>query len=152
MPKQPTTPAQLFAKLNEAWTEARGERALPRRADINPVKLGGALQNVFLLDVVPGKPVDFRYRLIGEQLIRGYGRNLTGESHLSNFGKLFPAPTYDAFVRCTNTKQTQESSTNFRNFNGTPCRALSRVWPLSEDGASVTGLLGGCLYLVAEVS
>lgn len=146
------TPDQLFAKLDSAWTEARGTRALPRRADINPVKLGSALQFVSLLDVVPSNPLDFRYRLLGQQLIRAYGRNVTGESHLANFEKKPPAPFYEAFVRCTQTKAPQDMSTEFRNFNGTPCRAQARVWPLSEDGETVTGLLGGCLYLGLEVS
>ena len=151
MTKSTITPDQLFEKLNEAWNEARGERTMPRRADINPVKLGSALQYVSLLDVVAGSPVDFRYRLIGQQLIRAYGRNITGESHLSNFDKTPPRPFYDGFLRCAQTKAAQEMSTNFRNFNNTPCRAQARVWPLSDDGVSVTGLLGGCMYLMAEV-
>ncbi|MBP6013168.1 MAG: PAS domain-containing protein [Alphaproteobacteria bacterium] len=149
--KNNITPEQLFAKLDEAWTEARGPHALPRRADINPVKLGSALQYVSLLDVVPGNPPDFRYRLIGQQLIRAYGRNITGELHSANFEKAPVRPFYDAYVRCAATKAAQQMSADFRNFNGTPCRAQARVWPLSDDGETVTGLLGGCLYLGLEV-
>ncbi len=146
------TPEVLFSKLDDAWTEARGTRALPRRADINPVKLGSTLQHVLLLDVIPGKLTDFRYRLLGQQVIRGYGRNITGESHLTTFEKTAPRPCYDAFVRCTQTKAPQVMSTEFRNFNGTPCRAELQVWPLSDDGETVTGLLGGCLYHDLAVS
>lgn len=141
------TPEELFAKLDDAWNAARGERAMPRRSDIDPIKLGTVLQYVSLLDVVPGKRIDFRYRLIGQQLIRAYGRNITGESHLANFDKNPPHPFYDGFVRCTETREAQEMSSDFRNFNNTPCRARGRVLPLSEDGETVTGLLGACLYL-----
>lgn len=151
MMKQTFTPEQLFEKLNVAWNEARGDRAMPRRAEINPVKLGSALQQVSLVDVLAGNPVDFRYRLIGQQLIRAYGRNITGETHLSVFQKTSPKTFYDGFLRCTQAKEPQFMTTNFRNANNTPCRAQAGVWPLSDDQGTVTGLLIGCMYLMAEV-
>jgi hypothetical protein len=58
-------------------------------------------------------------------------------------------PFYDAYVRCVKTRAPQEMIADFRNHNQTPCRARGRVWPLSDDGATVTGLLGGCIYLGA---
>ncbi len=72
------TPEQVFAQLGDVWQKARGTRAMPARADINPAQAGAALHYAALLDVVPGTPVDFRYRLLGQHMIDAYGRNITG--------------------------------------------------------------------------
>lgn len=147
--KKTITTDQLFQQLDAVWRAAAGSRALPRRADIDPVKLGASLQYVSLLDVVRAESMDFRYRLIGQQLITAYGHNITGALHSDYFMKAPVRPFYDTYVRCVNTRAPQEVTAKFRNHNQTPCRAQARVWPLSDDGATVTGLLGGCIYLDA---
>lgn len=147
--KKTITTDQLFQQLDAVWRTAAGLRPLPRRADIDPVKLGASLQYVSLLDVVRDDPMDFRYRLIGQQLITAYGHNITGALHSDYFMKAPVRPFYDAYVRCVNTRAPQDMIADFRNHNQTPCRAQAKVWPLSDDGAAVTALLGGCIYLGA---
>lgn len=146
--KRKVTPEKLFARLNEVWNEARGARRLPRRADINPVRLGSLLQYVSLIDVVPGEPVDFRYRLLGEQLIRAFGLNITGGLHTAHADTSSSTrPFYAAYVRCLSTREPQDIDAEFRNHNKTVVRARARVWPLSEDDDTVTGLFGGGVFL-----
>lgn len=141
------SPEHLFARLGEVWQAARGARAMPARNDISPAKAGGMLHYTALLDVVDGDQIDFRYRLLGQHLIDSFGKNVTGALH----GQTFPAapvrPVFDALRRCVETGEPQEMAADFRNHHGTPCRARAQVWPLSEDGHRVTGLLAACVYL-----
>jgi len=121
---------------------------LPRRTDINPVKLGAALQYVSLIDVVQCDPIDFRYRLLGQQLIKYFGHNITGDLHTQHSDRTSSTrPFYDAYVRCITTKAPQDIEAQYRNHNMTMVRTKARVWPLSDDGTTVSGMLGGGVFL-----
>jgi hypothetical protein len=146
--KRKATPEKLFSRIEAVWKAAHGTRPLPRRRDIDPVKLGTWLQYVSLIDVVPGEPLDFRYRLLGEQLIRAYGSNITGGLHKNYASRsVHGRPFYNAFVRCVSTSEPQDIESEFRNHNNTLVRARARVWPLSEDGEAVSGLIGAAIFL-----
>lgn len=150
--RNPYTPEQLFAHVGDAWQAARGNRAMPSRAEISAAKLGGALRYVAVLDVVPGEPMDFRYRVLGQHLIDSYGFNPTGRCHTEYFPPAPVRPFFHALVRCVENHTPQDMIADFRNFNQTPCRAQARAWPLSDDGVNVTGILAGLLYLSAEAA
>jgi hypothetical protein len=139
------TPEQIFAQLADVWQTARGNRVMPARTDINPAS--GRRFTMALIDVVPGSPVDFRYRLIGQHLIDSYGRNVTGALHSDLTHDRPERPGYDAYVRCVETRTPQAATVDFLNHNDTPCRARVSVWPLSDDGSTVTGLLAACIYM-----
>jgi hypothetical protein len=151
--RKTSTPEQIFAKLGDVWQKARGAREMPARADINPAQAGAALHYAALLDVVPGQPLDFRYRLLGQHMIEAYGLNVTGAKHTEQFAPKPHRPVYEALARCVETRAPQEAATiNFRNHNGTPCRVRVQAWPLSDDGTSVTGLLAACIFVPEESS
>lgn len=146
------TPDNLLEQLDQAWVAARGQRAFPRRADIDPAILRAALPYVSMIDVVPGERVDFRYRLLGQRLIEGFGHNITGGLHSEFADKnLASWPFYEAYKRCVATGKPQDIDHAFRNRNQTPVRMRARVWPMSEDGTTVTGLLGGGMFFVAAL-
>ncbi len=146
------TSEQVFAQLGAVWEKARGTRAMPARTEINPTLAGAALHYAALIDVVPGTPIDFRYRLLGQHTIDFYGFNFTGESHRSYFGNAPGRPAFEALVKCVETRAPQEALGQFQNSNGTPCRARIRAWPLSDDGVNATGLLAACIFVDAEVA
>jgi hypothetical protein len=56
-----------FLEFYEYWLgKGRGAgKAMPARADIDPLDIPALLANVFLIDVVPGNPRRFRFRLVG---------------------------------------------------------------------------------------
>ena len=143
---------KLIEQLNQAWTTARGSRRWPQRAEVDPANLRGALAYASLIDVVPGEPLDFRYRLLGQRLIEGFGQNITGSLH-SEFAdkKRTTWPLYEAYKRCVTTGEPQDIDHEFRNRNQTPVRVRARVWPLSDDGKTVTGLLGGGVFVVGAL-
>jgi hypothetical protein len=81
-------------------------------------------------------------------MIDAYGRNVTGALHTDQFAPKPARPVFEALARCVETRTPQEATTiNFRNHNGTPCRARVHAWPLSDDGTTVTGLLAACIFV-----
>ncbi len=65
--------------LYEYWRAKRHGRAMPSRADIDPVELPGRLwPALVLLDVVrDGERIRFRYRRVGTQVSEAIGREVT---------------------------------------------------------------------------
>jgi hypothetical protein len=145
--KQPVRVDELIERVQTAWDAARRSLDMPRRIDIDPVKLGAALQYMSLLDVVPGDPLDFKYRVFGQHLIKGYGIDLTGQLHTAIADRSRPAwPHYEAYVTCFTTKRPQTIDIQARNRKKLLIHLQGRVWPLSDDGNAVTGILGAGIY------
>jgi len=51
------------------WQGKRQADRLPARSDIEPTEIAHLLPNIFLVDVVPGKPPRFRFRLVGTMIV-----------------------------------------------------------------------------------
>jgi len=67
----------LIRRALDYWTECRGDRAMPARADLDPTEMIAILPNVVLLDV-EADPLDFRYRLIGTVIEDHLAERYTG--------------------------------------------------------------------------
>ncbi len=67
-----------FRDLKAYWDAKRGTRAMPRRADIDPLELRKHLGSLVLIEVLPGM-TDFRMRLIGSTIVETLGRDSTGK-------------------------------------------------------------------------
>lgn len=147
MTERPTI-QQLLERIGTAWNDARGSEAMPKRADIDPIRFRALLPYVSLIDVLHGPEIDFRYRLLGQQVINGYGRNITGELHTVNADRTSQEwPFFAAYKRCVALHVPQDIEHEFRNANKTLVKMRARVWPLSDDGELVTGLLGGGMFV-----
>jgi hypothetical protein len=68
-----------FRELLAYWTEKRGSRALPLRKEVDPVDLQKHLGSLNMIECLPGLS-DFRYRLIGTNIVQAYGRDSTGKT------------------------------------------------------------------------
>lgn len=75
-------PSQIISIKNfevySYWQKACNGRKMPARADLDPADLGHVLPHI-LLHEVKRDPLDFRYRLIGSEVLRHFQRNYTGE-------------------------------------------------------------------------
>jgi hypothetical protein len=61
------------------WESLRRNGALPRRSEIDPVRIDPlVLPSIALVDVVAGAPRRFRYRLVGTQVAQIFGADYTG--------------------------------------------------------------------------
>jgi hypothetical protein len=68
-----------FGELLAYWNEKRGSRALPLRKAVDPIELQKHLGSLVLIDCLPDLS-DFRYRLIGTNVVQAYGRDSTGKT------------------------------------------------------------------------
>ena len=59
------------------WNSIGNGKGLPGRPDLDPVDIPGMLPFVFLVDVL-GQGKDFRYRLVGTDIVRNTKRDFTG--------------------------------------------------------------------------
>ena len=69
--------------LLDWWHGKRGERAMPSRAELDPIELKAILPNLLLIDVAPapnGSGHVFSCRLAGTDLDERFGLRLTGLS------------------------------------------------------------------------
>jgi hypothetical protein len=145
--KPKITAEALFQRIQAAWDHARKGHALPRRHDIDAVKIGALLPYVGLIDVIHGERIDLRYRLVGAQTTQSFGFNLTGHLHSKLSDPTMPTKFYDTCVRCVRTAAIQSLEIeNGRNRKDLPFQVRARIWPLSDDGQTVTGLLGGAMF------
>ncbi|MBI1209829.1 MAG: PAS domain-containing protein [Alphaproteobacteria bacterium] len=146
------TPETLFERLQATWDNARHGRTMPRRQDIDAVKLGGLLPYVGLIDVIHGEQIDLRYRLVGAQTTQSFGFNLTGHAHSElTAGRGLTTHFYDACKRCVETRQPQTIEIkDGRNRKDLPFSVSARIWPLSDDDDKVTCLLGGAIFQTPE--
>src|SRR2546428_3264332 len=70
-------------ELFDYWTEQRGRRAMPERADIEPAAIRRALADTFILSFEPamGHP----FRVAGTRVCALFGREIKGEGFLHLF-------------------------------------------------------------------
>jgi hypothetical protein len=61
------------------WDRKRGDRRMPRRADIDPTELVGFLPSLMIVDVVPDAR-RYVYRLVGTREVQARGRDPTGRA------------------------------------------------------------------------
>lgn len=75
-PGRPTIQTTELRRLLQLWHDLKGERLLPRRADLDPTGIAYCLGNIALVEIEPSfRP---RYRLVGTRLADLLGEDPTG--------------------------------------------------------------------------
>lgn len=64
------------------WRARRGERPMADRSDIDPVDIPRHLPFISLIERLPGTWENFRYRLVGSELVAMIGQDMTGRTLL----------------------------------------------------------------------
>ncbi|WP_200341119.1 PAS domain-containing protein [Rhodovibrio sodomensis] len=134
--------ADALRELADYWLARRGDAAMPRRADIDPMALGSHhLPRLILADVLR-EPLRFHFQLVGEQLEHQLGGRFTGKTIDISAGAFFKP--YQAVA--TQTRPIREFIRYDFN-DGDPAGAFERLLlPLSEDGEMVTMVFGEAIY------
>lgn len=127
------------------WERMRGDRAMPARADLDPVDIPRLLPLTILVDVIE-EPLDFRYRLIGTEVDRIVKANYRGVRfseipHIETGG-----PLWSDHERVWRTQQPVRASVEYIG----PDRFLRTLghglFPLSCNGRTVT-----MIWAVADI-
>src|SRR5262245_2454510 len=78
LPVRPDLSDPRLSALYDYWEGKRAGRAMPTRADIDPLEMRAWLGNLLLIDVCgEGR---FTYRLYGTGFVQSFGRDMTGRS------------------------------------------------------------------------
>lgn len=138
----PSMTSPVLRKLRDYWLGLRGERAMPARADIDPLHIPALLPQVVLVDVIGAPPV-FRYRLIGTDVVEMANRDATGRAldeslYGANTERMLLA--YRETVADCSPKAVREI-VHFVAKDWVTIEVL--LLPLSNDGHTVTMILGG---------
>ena len=132
-------------RLYQYWSEKRGDRDMPARADIDPVDLRYVMGNTVLADVIDGDPLQFRIRLHGTNLSERVRHDLTGkmldQAQHAEFGEL----TRRSFTTVATTKQPLHAHRNLV-LDGRQRQYETLMLPLSSDGERVDMILLGQYY------
>ena len=130
-----------FAGLFRLWDDKRGDRVLPARSDFDPSELKPWLGRLGLLDVLPGPPMDFRFRLCGTRTVEEYGVDLTGKrfSEACYVGSPATAQTsMGEFVRIGKPRYRNDP---VKDINGFALMRERMYLPLAEDGSTINKIL-----------
>ena len=133
-----------LVRLYRHWDEVRRRRAMPSRADVDPLSLPELLGNLILIDVLR-EPLRFRYRLIGSHLTARVKRDMTGKFFDDVPEPLYRQRLYDWHGGCVEEKAPRAGVTARRLLDRwEPYEILTL--PLSSNGADVDMTLTGLYY------
>ena len=128
------------------WIGKRGNRAMPRKADIDPTEIPRKiLPNLQIIEVIDGG-ARFRYRLIGTALVEAWGRDFSGRI----VDELFPDDRLNFVQRiyrkvCSG-KTPLFTRNRYHTTKNIDLFALRIYMPLSEDGENVHHILGAMQF------
>lgn len=127
-------------RIHDHWLAKRQGREMPARADIDPLELGDLLGHLCLVEVVPGPPPRFRYRIDGSHLAALTGFDLTGK-----YADELPDPSYRAYVLdlygLVQARRAPVFRANVEEWEGGTLNVESVTLPMSGDGDRVDFIL-----------
>lgn len=132
--------------ISEYWDDLRGDLPMPRRDELDPVKIGRFLPYVLLVEVLTN-PLDFRFRICGEHFISNTGRNPTNAQLRSlaedwDVGEVL----FDVFRIVVEAERPRTLEIRYRTLRGTPRVASCLVLPFASEHKTVGSLLMGAVF------
>jgi hypothetical protein len=131
--------------LKRYWDDKRGSRAIPARADLDPVDIPELLPYILLVDTAETL-AEFHYRLIGTEACKGFDRDRTGV----RFADLPRTESFDeifgGYWRTFLERTPQYYHGSLSSTDEDPMQFSRLTLPLSRDGNHVDMILGGIVY------
>jgi hypothetical protein len=136
---------RTLRQLFRYWSDKKADRFAPARREIEPSELRDLLPHIYLVDV-EDRPIRFRFRLIGTEIVQNFGLDMTGR-YIEEIDFSDRAPSVLAHYAAVVT--TREPSCHIVHFTRGSGRHLAYeriIMPLSSDGENVDMLLGGICF------
>ncbi|TDQ80849.1 PAS domain-containing protein [Dongia mobilis] len=145
---EPTGQSAMIAQVRDYWRAQCRDGRFPRRGDIDPLGLRGVLPYLSIMEFAPptprGDPFRIKFRLVGSELARFYGSEVTGKwlDEIPDWSDVDTADTLAVFRRVYDSAAPvyglslclwEENPDHVFEFG---------CFPLSEDGRNVTHCLG----------
>ena len=143
-PKEPQ-----LRELLDYWQSKRGRRTMPARADVDPIDIPDILPHLVLVDTAESLG-EFRYRLFGTEVCKGFGHDRTGK----RFSDLPRIENFEAVYRGYWLTFIEKVPQYFHGRIGSAeenyIRYSRLTLPLSSDGEYVNMILGGVVFLLGD--
>jgi len=144
----PEIPAEIQApelhRLYDYWLSKRAGRRYPARRDIDPIDFRYLLGRIVLIDVLRD-PLRFRVRLQGMEVVKYFGRDLTGRT----FDEI-QRPELRAFLLLRARELVEAGQPHFARRvlakDGRTLRFEVAVLPLADDGESIDMVLLAIIF------
>jgi hypothetical protein len=133
-----------LGEVKDYWAAKRGARAMPRRADIDPLELRAHMPYLSMLEVLPDS-ADFLFRLLGTGITERLGRDSTGKTVRQVYTVADPAIRkwmLDGLQAVVAHKAPVLMGGTLRMVQKDFLRFQTLHLPLSEDGERVSMLFG----------
>lgn len=138
----PAAAARAHEELIRYWAQLRQGAELPGRRDIHPAGFKRHLPTISLIDVVPGRPLDYRIRLAGTDLYGVYGREITGRM----LSEVYASSAADYWrSELGQVVASRRPAVGVHNLAWRGASHLSILWlrlPLASNGTDVDMILG----------
>ena len=134
--------SEKLRAVHATWMQLAAGRLGPRRAELTPAQLRRSTSWTFFVDVVDGGR-DFRFGFAGDMLMQFLERSCEAPTVAGMKGVHFFDKADELFRQCLATQRPLVSGPKPTRYRGK--EHLERqvlLLPLSEDGVTVTGLLG----------
>lgn len=139
----------LLGALLAYWEQKRGDRAMPRRRDIDPLDMPAQLlPHVQLIEI--GAQGRLRLRLVGTAVVDAVGKDATGRFLDEAFGeedRRFLDELYGAALR---TKRPASGSRWWRKAKGPDLGTEWLATPLSDNGSDANMILAATSFHFAR--
>lgn len=138
------------------WESKRGHRAMPSRADLDPIEMKAFLPHIVLTDVLhqsaPDWPLDFRYRLMGTAVDAHMSRRFTG-LRLSELPQQRPgSQLWQNFSEVVEQRLPRFHRVPYVGPHKDFLSLIDLVLPLSDDGDTVAMLISLVDFIPREVN
>jgi len=132
----------LLKRLYADWTARRRDRSIPARRDFDPLDLKYVLGKLLLVDV-PYRPLQFRFRLVGTELVDRAGFDLTGKTLDAYPNPEFRASMRQRYTAVVESRRPLRSVQTDLVIDGRLRRYEALLLPLASDGETVDMLMIG---------
>jgi hypothetical protein len=143
---QPADLPRPLDALLRYWQSKLHGRVMPSRGDIEPLEIKRLLPYLLLTEVDDGIPPRYRYRLVGTEIVRRFGLELTGhyvdEALKGEYGRAVVA-IYDAIVA---QRLPYFSRSRVVVADGRLLGSSRLMLPLSADGRRVNMVFTGQIF------
>ena len=140
MDQPPAGCHRKIQRLFDYWQHGRGDREIPTRADIDPLKIPDLLPFVFLIDV-PADGSPLVYRLVGTAVVSLFGQEMTGQPVGAGALPRYRAGVLQRYRRIIAARRPFFHYAQLRELNNDFTHVKRLILPLS-DGGRVNMLLG----------
>lgn len=129
------------------WLSKLRDGRLPSRTALRPAEIPRLLPHVMLLDVQRTPRWDFRFRLIGTQVVEHLHSDYTGSWMSENEHHRHPDKVWTNCLTVAETAKPLYPSTPYAGPREEFRRAEDILLPLADDGLTVDGLLTFIAFL-----